>query len=85
MELKLLNPQKFPKDRKIVYLDESSLQNKSDIQEKEVLEWLPEFFDVYIIQADGLIHLLRGDYVISPIKYSPSFHGEWQSFILYED
>ena len=42
---------------------------------------MAEYFDVYIVQADGFIHLLRGDYLISPIQYDPPFHGEWLSFL----
>ena len=80
MELRPLKPKKSPKVKKIVYIDETSLQDKSDIQEQETIEWLAEYFDVYIVQADGFIHLLRGDYLISPIQYSPAFHGEWLSF-----
>jgi len=80
MKLRPLKPKKSPKVKKIVYIDETSLQDKSDIQEQETIEWLTEYFDVYIVQADGFIHLLRGDYLISPIQYSPAFHGEWLSF-----
>ena len=80
MELRPLKPKKSPKVKKIVYIDETSIQDKSDIQEQETIEWLAEYFDVYIVQADGFIHLLRGDYLISPIQYSPAFHGEWLSF-----
>ena len=80
MELRPLKPKKSPKVRKIIYIDETSLQDKSDLQEQETIEWLTEHFDVYIVQADGFIHLLRGDYLISPIQYSPAFHGEWLSF-----
>ena len=80
MELRPLKPKKSPKVKKIVYIDETSIQDKSDIQEQETIEWLAEYFDVYIVQADGFIHLLRGDYLISPTQYSPAFHGEWLSF-----
>lgn len=81
MELRPLKPKKSPKVKKIVYIDETSMQDKSDIQEQETIEWLAEYFDVYIVQADGFIHLLRGDYLISPIQYDPPFHGEWLSFL----
>ena len=81
MEVRQLKPQKSPKVKKIVYIDETSIQDKSDIQEQETIEWLAEYFDVYIVQADGFIHLLRGDYLISPIQYDPPFHGEWLSFL----
>ena len=81
MELRPLKPKKSPKVKKIVYIDETSLYDKSDIQEQETIEWLAEYFDVYIVQADGFIHLLRGDYLISPIQYDPPFHGEWLSFL----
>lgn len=81
MELRPLKPKKSPKVKKIVYIDETSIQDKSDIQEQETIEWLAEYFDVYIVQADGFIHLLRGDYLISPIQYDPPFHGEWLSFL----
>lgn len=81
MELRPLKPKKSPKVKKIVYIDETSLQDKSDLQEQETIEWLAEYFDVYIVQADGFIHLLRGDYLISPIQYDPPFHGEWLSFL----
>ena len=81
MELRSLKPKKSPKVKKIVYIDETSIQDKSDIQEQETIEWLAEYFDVYIVQADGFIHLLRGDYLISPIQYDPPFHGEWLSFL----
>jgi len=81
MELRPLRPKKSPKVRKIVYIDETSLQDKSDLHEQETIEWLTEYFDVYLVQADGFIHLLRGDYLISPIQYSPAFHGEWLSFL----
>ena len=81
MELRPLKPKKSPKVKKIVYIDETSIQDKSDIQEQETIEWLAEYFDVYIVQADGFIHLLRGDYLISPIQYDSPFHGEWLSFL----
>ena len=81
MELRPLKPKKSPKVKKIVYIDETSIQDKSDIQEQETIGWLAEYFDVYIVQADGFIHLLRGDYLISPIQYDPPFHGEWLSFL----
>ena len=81
MELRPLKPKKSPKVKKIVYIDETSIHDKSDIQEQETIEWLAEYFDVYIVQADGFIHLLRGDYLISPIQYDPPFHGEWLSFL----
>ena len=81
MELRPLKPKKSPKVRKIIYIDETSLQDKSDLQEQETIEWLAEYFDVYIVQADSFIHLLRGDYLISPIQYTPPFHGEWLSFL----
>lgn len=81
MELRPLKPKKSPKVKKIVYIDETSIQDKSDIQEQETIEWLAEYFDVYIVQADGFIHLLRGYYLISPIQYDPPFHGEWLSFL----
>lgn len=81
MKLRPLKPKKSPKVKKIVYIDETSIQDKSDIQEQETIEWLAEYFDVYIVQTDGFIHLLRGDYLISPIQYDPPFHGEWLSFL----
>ena len=81
MELRPLKPKKSPKVKKIVYIDETSIQDKPDIQEKETIEWLIEYFDVYLVQAEGFIHLLRGDYLISPIQYTPPFHGEWLSFL----
>ena len=81
MELRPLKPKKSPKVKKIVYIDETSLYDKSDIQEQETIEWLAEYFDVYIVQADSFIHLLRGDYLISPIQYNPPFHGEWLSYL----
>ena len=81
MEVRQLKPQKSPKVKKIVYIDETSIQDKSDIQEQETIEWLAEYFDVYIVQADGFIHLLRGDYLISPIQYDPPFLGLWLSFL----
>lgn len=81
MELRPLKPKKSPKVKKIVYIDETSLYDKSDLQEQETIEWLAEYFNVYIVQADGFIHLLRGDYLISPIQYDPPFHGEWLSFL----
>lgn len=81
MELRPLKPKKSPKVKKIVYIDETSLQDKSDLQEQATIEWLAEYFNVYIVQADGFIHLLRGDYLISPIQYDPPFHGEWLSFL----
>ena len=81
MELRPLRPKKSPKVRKIVYIDETSLQDKSDLQEQATIEWLAEYFDVYIVQTDDFIHLLRGDYLISPIQYDPPFHGEWLSFL----
>ena len=81
MELRPLKPKKSPKVKKIVYIDETSLQDKSDIQEQATIEWLAEYFDVYIVQTDDFIHLLRGDYLISPIQYDPPFHGEWLSFL----
>jgi hypothetical protein len=81
MELRPLKPKKSPKVKKIVYIDETSIQDKSDIQEQETIEWLAEYFDVYLVQAEGFIHLLRGDYLISPIQYNPPFHGEWLSYL----
>lgn len=81
MELRPLKPKKSPKVKKIVYIDETSLYDKSDLQEQETIEWLAEYFNVYIVQADGFIHLLRGDYLISPIQYTPPFHGEWLIFL----
>lgn len=81
MKLRPLKPKKSPKVKKIVYIDETSLQDKSDIQEQATIEWLAEYFDVYIVQTDDFIHLLRGDYLISPIQYDPPFHGEWLSFL----
>ncbi len=81
MELRPLKPKKSPKVKKIVYIDETSLQDKSDLQEQETIEWLAEYFDVYLVQAEGFIHLLHGDYLISPIQYNPPFHGEWLSFL----
>ena len=80
MELRPLKPKKSPKVKKIVYIDETSLQDKSDLQEQATIEWLAEYFDLYIVQTDDFIHLLRGDYLISPIQYTPPFHGEWLSF-----
>lgn len=81
MELRPLKPKKSPKVKKIVYIDETSLQDKSDLQEQATIEWLAEYFDLYIVQTDDFIHLLRGDYLISPIQYTPPFHGEWLSFL----
>ena len=81
MELRPLKPKKSPKVKKIVYIDETSLYDKSDLQEQETIEWLAEYFNVYIVQADGFIHLLRGDYLISTIQYTPPFHGEWLIFL----
>ena len=81
MELRPLKPKKSPKVKKIVYIDETSLQDKSDLQEQSTIEWLAEYFDLYIVQTDDFIHLLRGDYLISPIQYTPPFHGEWLSFL----
>lgn len=81
MELRPLKPKKSPKVKKIVYIDEASLLDKSDLLEQETIEWLTEYFDVYTVSADGFIHLLRGDYLISPIQYTPQFHGEWLSFL----
>lgn len=81
MEVRQLKPQKSPKVKKIVYIDETSLQDKSDLQEQKTIEWLAEYFDVYIVQTDDFIHLLRGDYLVSSIQYAPPFHGEWLSFI----
>ena len=68
MEVRQLKPQKSPKVKKIVYIDETSLQDKSDLQEQKTIEWLAQYFDVYIVQTDDFIYLLRGDYLISPIK-----------------
>lgn len=79
MEVRQLNLQEVSKVRKIVYIDETCLRYKADAH--GVVDWLAEYFDVYIVKADGLIHLLRGDYLISPIKHSPPFHGEWLSFL----
>ena len=77
MKYQTMKPKQFPKVKKIVYIDETSLQDKSDIQEQETIGWLAEHFEVYIVQADdGFIHLLRGDYLISHILYDPMFHGE---------
>ena len=82
MELRPLKPKKSPKVKKIVYIDEASLLDKSDLLEQETIEWLTEFFDVYIVRADGFIHLLRGDYLISPIQHEPMFRGECVCFRL---
>ena len=77
MEQRAMKPTVTSKVKKIVYIDETSLQDKSDIKEQETIEWLTKYFDVYIVQADDeFIHLLRGDYLISPILYDPMFHGE---------
>jgi 5'(3')-deoxyribonucleotidase len=77
MEQRAMKPTVTSKVKKIVYIDETSLLDKSDIKEQETIEWLTKYFDVYIVQADDeFIHLLRGDYLISPILYDPMFHGE---------
>lgn len=77
MEQRAMKPTVTSKVKKIVYIDETSLQDKSDIKEQETIEWLTKYFDVYIVQADDdYIHLLRGDYLISHILYDPMFHGE---------
>ena len=79
MEVRQLKPKKSPKVKKIIYIDETCLRYKADAH--GVVDWLTEYFDVYIVKAEGFIHLLRGDYLISPIQYTPPFHGEWLSFI----
>lgn len=77
MEQRAMKPTVTSKVKKIVYIDETSLLDKSDIKEQETIEWLTKYFDVYIVQADDdYIHLLRGDYLISHILYDPMFHGE---------
>ena len=77
MEQRAMKPTVTSKVKKIVYIDETSLQDKSDIKEQETIEWLTKYFDVYIVQADDeFIHLLRGDYLISLVLYNPMFHGE---------
>ena len=77
MEQRAMKPTVTSKVKKIVYIDETFLLDKSDIKEQETIEWLTKYFDVYIVQADDeFIHLLRGDYLISPILYDPMFHGE---------
>lgn len=77
MEQRAMKPTVTSKVKKIVYIDETSLLDKSDIKEQETIEWLTKYFDVYIVQADDeFIHLLRGDYLISLVLYNPMFHGE---------
>ena len=79
MEVRQFKPKKSPKVKKIIYIDETCLRYKADAH--GVVDWLTEYFDVYIVKAEGFIHLLRGDYFISPIQYTPPFHGEWLSFL----
>ena len=79
MEVRQFKPKKSPTVKKIIYIDETCLRYKADAH--GVVDWLTEYFDVYIVKAEGFIHLLRGDYFISPIQYTPPFHGEWLSFL----
>ena len=79
MEVRQFKPKKSPKVKKIIYIDETCLRYKADAH--GVVDWLTEYFVVYIVKAEGFIHLLRGDYFISPIQYTPPFHGEWLSFL----
>ena len=78
MEYRPLKPKESPKVRKIVYIDEAALSES--LGETDTIEWLADHFDAYLIEAEGFIHLLRGDYLISPIQHTPPFHGEWISF-----
>ena len=69
------------KTRKVVYIDTNALQEHPTTEESSFIGWLTAHFDVYIVQTDECVHLLRGDYLISPIRYMPQFQGEWVCFL----
>ena len=69
------------KTRKVVYIDTNALQEHPTTEESSFIGWLTAHFDAYIVQTDECVHLLRGDYLISPIRYMPQFQGEWVCFL----
>ena len=69
------------KTRKVVYIDTNALQEHPTTEESSFIGWLTAHFDVYIVQTDECVHMLRGDYLISPIRYMPQFQGEWICFL----
>ena len=81
-DCRTMKPKPIPKCKKTVFIDVEALTDEPSEDEKAVVTWLTAYFDVYIIQTDEYVHLLRGDYLISPIQYKPMFHGEWVSFML---
>jgi len=82
MECRQMKPKPIPKCKKTVFIDVEALTDGPSEDEKAVVAWLTAYFDVYIIQTDEYVHLLRGDYLISPIQHEPMFCGEWVCFRL---
>ena len=82
MECRQMKPKPIPKCKKTVFIDVEALTDGPSEDEKAVVAWLSAYFDVYIIQTDEYVHLLRGDYLISLIQYKPMFHGEWISYTM---
>ena len=66
MELRPLKPKKSPKVKKIVYIDETSIQDKSDIQEQETIEWL-------VLDKSDTQVLLISKYVLDCQKYNSTY------------
>ena len=81
-EYRRMKPCPPRKYKKTVFVDVEALTDGPSEEEKAVVTWLTAYFDVYIIQTDEYVHLLRGDYLISPIQYKPMFRGEWVCFRL---
>ena len=82
MECRQMKPKPIPKCKKTVFIDVEALTDGPSEDEKAVVAWLTAYFDVYIIQTDEYVHLLRGDYLISPVQHEPMFRGEWVCFRL---
>ena len=79
-EYRRMKPCPPRKYKKTVFVDVEALTDGPSEEEKAVVTWLTAYFDVYIIQTDEYVHLLRGDYLVSPIQYKPMFNGEWISY-----
>ena len=80
MECRTKNPEES-KVKKIVYIDINTLQEQPNAEEQIFIEWLTAHFDVYIVETDEHVHLLRGSYLISATRHTPAFHGEWICFL----
>lgn len=81
-EYRRMKPCPPRKYKKTVFVDVEALTDGPSEEEKAVVTWLTAYFDVYIIQTDEYVHLLRGDYLISPVQHEPMFRGEWVCFRL---